>query len=108
MSKLKQFWNKLFYFLDDILAYVLTILGIISSTYIPLLKNNGSINISIDWGRIVIASIVALLIIGKQESLDSDETGDTSKSRAGRKKRFIHRMINALGQGVLWSQITSL
>jgi hypothetical protein len=108
MSKLKQFWNKVFDFLDDILAYILTIIGIISSTYIPLLKTKGDIDINVDWGRIAIAAIVALLIINKSEQLTPDEAGDKSKSKAGRKNRFLFRMINALGQGVLWSQITNL
>jgi hypothetical protein len=108
MGKLKSFWIKLFDILDDVLAYALTIIGILSSTYIPLLKTNKSIDISIDWGRLVIAAVVALLIIGKQETIVPDKEGNTIKAREGRKNRFLLRMINALGQGVLWSQITNL
>jgi hypothetical protein len=108
MNKLKNIWLKVFDFLDDILAYILTIIGIISSTYIPLLKSNINIDIKIDWGRIAIAAIVALLIIGKQETIIPDKEGNTIKAREGRKNKFLLRMINALAQGVLWSQITNL
>lgn len=107
-DKLKKFWNWLFDILDDILAYILTIVGILASTYIPLLKTKGTIEIEIDWGRIVISAIVALMIIGQQETLESDEAGSKVKSKEGRKKRFGARMINALSQGVMWNQIIQL
>jgi hypothetical protein len=86
----------------------LTIIGILSSTYIPMLKTTGKITLDIDWGRFIIAAIVALLVIGKQEQLTPDKEGDKTKSREGRKNRFLIRMINALGQGVLWTTINNL
>jgi len=105
---IKTFFAKVFDVLDDILAYIMTVLGIISSAYIPLLKQTGSINIKIDWWRIAISSIVALLVIAKQETLDEDENGSKIKSKLGRKKRFLIRMANALSQGVMWNQIVML
>jgi hypothetical protein len=108
MGKLKKFWYKVFDVLDDILAYILTIIGILCSNYLPLLKSNGIIDISIDWWRIGLAAVVALMIIGKQETLEIDENGTTEKSKQGRRKRFALRMINSLSQGVLWNQIIQL
>jgi hypothetical protein len=108
MGRFKKVWNKIFDVLDDILAYILTILGIVFSNYLPLLKSPDPINISIGWWRIALAAMVALLVIGKQENLDIDESGSTDKSRAGRRKRFWARMMNAFAQGVMWSQIISL
>jgi len=108
MGKLKKIWYKVFDVLDDILAYILTVIGILASNYLPLLKTNDPIDISITWWRVGLAAIMALLVIGKQESLDMDENGSTEKARAGRRKRFSTRMVNALAQGVMWSQLISL
>jgi hypothetical protein len=108
MGKLKKFWLQLFYMLDDFLAYILTIVGILCSNYLPLLKTNSRIDIAMDWWRIGLASVVALLVIGKQESLDIDENGSIDKSRTGRKKRFTIRMINALSQGIMWATFINL
>jgi hypothetical protein len=108
MSKIKQFWNKFFDLLDDILAYILTIIGILCSNYLPLLKSNEEININIGIWKIVLASIVALMIIGRQENLDIDENGSKIKAKEGRKKRFFSRMMNALAQGIMWNQLMQL
>jgi hypothetical protein len=108
MNKIKKFWVKLFDILDDVLAYILTIIGILCSNYLPLLRTNQKIDITIDWWRVALAAIVALMIIGKEESLDVDENGDTKKAREGRKKRFLMRMVNALAQGTMLAQIIQL
>lgn len=108
MTKFKRFCNGLFDLLDDVLAYILTIVGILCSNYLPLLKTNGHIDVQLDWWRVGLSAIVALLIIGKEEQLSPDESGSTDKSRVGRKKRFTMRMINALAQGVMWSQLISI
>jgi hypothetical protein len=108
MSKLKQFWNKVFDFLDDILAYILTIIGIIVSNYIPLLKTSGTIHIEADWWRLGISAIVALMLIGKQEALVADNEGSIDKAKAGRKKKFSLRMFNALSQGMAWAQLIDM
>ena len=108
MPKLKQFWNKLFNILDDVLAYILTIVGIMISNYIPLMKTNSVIHIEADWWRLIISAIIAIMIIGKQESLDLDENGSTEKAKAGRKKRFGIRMFNALSNGIAWSTMINM
>lgn len=108
MGKIKAFWNKAFDIIDDILAYILTIIGIIISNYIPLLKTSGTIHIEADWWRLAISAIVALMIIGKQETLMLDENGSTDKAKAGRKKKFSLRMFNALSQGMAWAQLIDM
>ena len=108
MSKLKKVWGTFVDWVDDFLAYILTIIGIVISAYIPLLKSTNTINITIDWWRIGIAAVVALVIIGKQESLDTDENGSKDKSKAGRRKRFSSRMTNAVAQGIMWDTLINL
>ena len=108
MAKIKKIWSKIFDVLDDILAYIMTILGILLSAYMPLLKTLEPINIKADWWRLAMAALVAILIVSKQETLDSDETGSIEKSKEGRRKHFFNRMANALSQGVMWDQLIQL
>jgi len=108
MAKWRAFWKKFFDVLDDFLAYALTIIGIVAANYIPLLKTQAVIHIEVDWWRLAISAIVALMIVGKQEVLDTDENGDKTKSREGRKKRFSFRMFNALAQGMAWQQLIDM
>lgn len=108
MSRLKKVWNKFVDVVDDFLAYFLTIIGIMISNYIPLLKTTGTIHIETDWWRIGISAIVALMIIGRQETLTIDENGSTDKAKAGRKKKFSLRMFNALSQGMAWAQLIDI
>jgi len=108
MGKLKKFWQKTIDVLDDFLAYLLTIIGILISNYIPLLKTTNIINIQMDWFRVGISAIIALMIIAKQETLELDETGNKEKSKLGRKKRFSIRMFNALSQGIAWSTMINM
>jgi hypothetical protein len=105
MGKLRAFWKKMVDILDDFLAYALTVIGILYSSYMPQLKNTGHIIIDIDSSRIVLSLIMALLIISKQEKIIPDKEGNSIKAREGRKNKFLFRMINALGQGVLWATI---
>ena len=107
MLKFKRFWDKFVDIFDDFLAYIMTIIGILSSTYLPMLKSTGKITLDIDWGRFVVAAFTALLVISKQEQLVPDKEGEKTKAREGRKNRFILRMANALAQGAFWSSINN-
>jgi len=91
---------------DDFLAYILTIVGILLSNYLPMLRTTGTIDVSIDLWRIGISAMVALIIIGRQEAIATD--GDTAKARAGRRRNFAPRMANALAQGIAWNTIVQL
>ena len=105
---MNKFWSKTIDLFDDVLAYILTIAGIMISNYLPMLKTNSVIHVELDIWRLVISAIVAIMIIGKQEVLTKDELGTTEKARAGRRKKFGSRMFNAVGQGMMWSQIVGM
>ena len=108
MAKLKTFFKWLGDILDDILAYVLTVVGILASAYLPLLKSGEAINVDLGIWKLALSAIVALMIVGTGEQLDDNDIIDKAKSKAGRKKRFWQRMSNALAQGVMWSQIMNM
>lgn len=105
----KKAWDRFVDVVDDFLAYIMMMIGILASNYIPLLKTGDKIDIELGWGRIVLAGIVALLVVGKQEYIPSKgDTIATTAARAGRRSNFIMRMANALAQGMMWSQIIQL
>lgn len=104
--KWKSFFVKVIDVLDDILAYVLTIVGIVFSNYIPLLKTNQTIDLNLSLGRIVVAAIVALIIVGRQEYIPIK--GDNAEARAGRRRNFTMRMVNALMQGIAWNEVMKI
>lgn len=107
MQKVTRFLHKLADVLDDVLAYILTIVGILASNYLADMKTHEAINIQLDWWRIGLSAVIALMVVGKSEQLDGD--GEMkSKSREGRKKRFLIRMANALSQGITWSVLLNL
>ena len=105
MTKFKKFLSRLADIFDGFLAYVLTIVGILASNYLPLLKTGGAITFDLAWQRLALSAIVALLIIGKQEQITGD---DKERSKAGRRRNFGPRMINALAQGLAWAQIMNV
>jgi hypothetical protein len=95
--------NKIIDLLDDVLAYALTVAGILVSNYLPDLSSKGKINIEIDVGRVILALIVALILINKTEKTDGKP-----ESRAARRKNFVIRMVNALSQGALLGQVSTI
>jgi hypothetical protein len=107
-DKIKKIFYIIFDILDDILAYILTITGIIMSPYIPLLNGIDDFEININPWRLGLAAIIAFAFITEQESLDKDKHGNIIKSKEGRRKRFKQRMINALANGIMWSQFMNI
>jgi len=93
---MKKFWKFIINIADDVLAYILTVIGILFSNIVPLMQGNENIVININAWKISSALVVALLITLWQETLKPDEDGQKIKSREGRKKKFIQRMFNAL------------
>lgn len=90
---------------DDVLAYVLTVAGILLSNGISMLKTNDAITLDMSPMRLVLAAIVALMVVTKQEYIPSDPT---NKAKEGRRKNFAVRMGNAIAQGFMWSQLMNL
>jgi hypothetical protein len=103
-----KLWRRFMDVADDVLAYVLTVAGIILSNTLPALKAGGDIAVSLNPWRLAVAAAVALILVGKQEALDVDEAGSKDRSREGRRKRFWSRMGNALAQGMMWAQVSNL
>jgi hypothetical protein len=93
---MKKFLKWIANIADDVLAYVLTVAGILFSNVLPYLNSNESFAVHISAWRISGALLVALLITLWQETLKPDEDGSKVLSRQGRKKKFIQRMFNAL------------
>ena len=94
---MKKFWKKIVDVADDVLAYILTVVGILASNYIPMLQTGEHISIDIGIGRVVIAALVALLLVGWQET-----RGD---NKDGKKANFKLRMINAAAHGLAWPTV---
>ena len=105
MTKFKKLMSKIVDALDCFCAYILTLCGVMASQYMPAFRSGEAIDIRLDWQRLVLAGIVALLIIGQQEKLSGD---DKTVARYGRRKRFGARMINALAQGIMWAEVAKI
>jgi len=105
---IKKFFKWLGDILDDVLAYILTVVGILFSNVIPLLKSNETIMLDMGWMRIVAACIVALLFVSNQETLGKVEGETKQKAKEGKRANFKKRMINALSQGFMWSQVMNI
>lgn len=108
MTGIKKFFKALGDILDDVLAYVLTVVGILFSNVVPMLKTNEPIVIDIGMMRIVAACIVAILFVSNQESVHEIDGETKAKAKEGRRKNFKKRMINALSQGFMWSQVMNM
>lgn len=93
---------------DDVLAYVLTVVGILFSNAVPMLKNNEPIALDFGLLRIIVACLVAILFVNDQENLGKVDGETKAAAKAGRRKNFRKRMANALAQGVMWAQIMNM
>lgn len=108
MSALKKFWTWFIDWADDVLAYVLTLAGILLSNGLSMLKTNDAIVLDMSPMRLVLAAIVALMVVTRQEAIPNEPSGNTAKAREGRRKHFGVRMGNAIAQGFMWSQLMNL
>lgn len=106
--KLKLILRRIYDIADDVLAYILTVSGILLSNALPALKAGEDMAVSLNPWRIAVAAAVAIILVSRQEALDIDEDGTRDKSRAGRRRRFWQRMGNALAQGMMWAQVSNL
>jgi hypothetical protein len=94
---MKKIWKWIVDVSDDVLAYLLTVVGILASNYIPMLQTGEHINIELSIGRVIIAGLVALLLVGWQENKGDD--------KVGKKANFKLRMINAVAHGLAWPTV---
>jgi hypothetical protein len=103
MAALKKFWAWFIDWADDVLAYVLTVTGILLSNGLSMLKTNDAIVLDMSPMRLILSAIVALMVVTRQEAIPNDP-----KAREGRKHNFGVRMGNAIAQGFMWSQLMNL
>jgi hypothetical protein len=108
MAKLKSFFKLIGDVLDDVLAYILTVVGILLSNALPLMKSNEPFTLDIGAVRIVVALLVAFLFVTDQESLGVKDAEGKAIAKSGRRKNFRKRMANALSQGFMWAQIMNV
>ena len=94
--------SKIIDAIDGFCAYVFTLIGVLAAQYLPAFRSGDTINLAISWQRIALGAIVAMVVIGSQERIVGE---DKTMAKAGRRKRFGYRMVNALAQGLAWSQI---
>lgn len=107
MITLKKFWTWFVDFADDVLAYILTLAGILLSNGLSMLKTNDAIVLDMSPMRLVLAAIVALMVVTRQEAIPNEPT-NKAQAREGRRKNFGIRMGNAIAQGFMWSQLMNL
>lgn len=93
---LKRLYNKAIDALDGFFAYVLTVIGILASNYLPDLSSKGKIDFEADLWRVGLSMIVAFILVAKQE---------TGGDAAGKRANFWSRMGNALAHGVCWASL---
>lgn len=91
-------------FFDSFLAYIMTIIGILFSAYLPLFATGTLDTLKIKIPNLVVSAVVALVVIGKREYVP----GDNELARAGKRKNFLKRMGDAVAYGMMWSQIINI
>lgn len=93
---MKKLWKTIFGFADDVLAYILTLVCTLFASIVPLLNSGEKLVIDLSLFRLIGAGLVALLLTLWQEYNVPDEDGSKVKSKEGKKKHFLKRMIYAM------------
>ena len=105
MTAINKFFKWLYEIADDVLAYVLTVLGIVFSEVLPQMKDLANFHYNASFWKLSGTLVIALLINLWQETLEQDDSGSKMLSRDARKKRFSKRMFNSLLYGFCSAQI---
>ncbi len=77
------------------MMYVFTLMGILASKYIPILREGGDFVISVSWSQLIISCVIAFLLLTAAEQLGGSD-------RKGKQKRFLWRAIAAMSYGAFW------
>ena len=93
---MKKFWKIFFSFADDVLAYVLTLACTLFANIVPLLNSGEKLIVDLSIMRLIGSGLVALLLTLWQEYNKPDEDGSNVKSKEGKRKHFLKRMIYAM------------
>ena len=96
MDKIKKFWKAVYNLLDDVLAFILTLACTMFASIVPLLNSGEKLVVDLSWPRLIGSALVAFLLTLWQEYNKPDEEGSTIKSKEGKRKHFLKRMIYAM------------
>lgn len=88
---------------DEALVYALTLLGVLMAQFLPLLKGTDDFDISVNGPRLLVASVVALALVLR----DEDTKGDPV-AKSGKKGALKRRLGTALEKGFAWSMLTGM
>lgn len=96
-GKKANFIEKFVDFLADFGIYSFSVIGILTSQYLPQFRQTGFIDLHpINWGTFVISCIIAFMI-----SFSMDIGSDTD----GARKNWKRRAAFALTNGAMWQTI---
>lgn len=90
-------------FWDEALVYLLTLVGVLMAQFLPLFKGGTDFDITVRWPRLLVASVVALWLVLR----DEDTKGDPV-ARKGKKGALRRRFSSALTSGFTWSTLTGM
>ena len=98
MKALSTFW-------DDILVYLVTLLGVITSQYIPAFKAHEAFDISTRWANFAVGAVIALWVVLRSEVASFGV--DPIVVKKGKRDNLARRLEHALGQGMIWATLSS-
>lgn len=92
-----DFTERLANFLADFGVYAFSVIGILTSQYLPQFRQTGFVNLEpINWGTFLISCILAFMI-----SFTMDINSDVD----GARKHWKRRAAFALTNGAMWQTI---
>jgi hypothetical protein len=97
--KFRAVFSKIADVFDGFLAYVLTVVGILVSQYLPAFTQGQEIDLKASLPRLLISCVVAFLLVANQE---------VGRDPAGKRAKFRERMANALSHGISWNTLLHL
>lgn len=90
---------------DDILVYLVTLLGVLVSQYLPVFKTGQAFDISTKVGPLIIGAVIALSFVLKDEEIP--QGADKTAARHGKRVNLRRRLSAGLSQGMMWATLTS-
>jgi len=88
---------------DDVLVYILTLLGVIMAQFLPMLKSSDDFDLTVTGPRVLVASVVALWLV-----LQDEDTKGDAIAKKGKKANLKRRFASAMTSGFTWSTLTGM
>jgi hypothetical protein len=89
---------------DDLLVYLITLAGVLVAQYLPAFKSGQEISLATSWGRLIVASIIALSFVLKDEEVPQGI--EKTVARAGKRRNLRRRLSSGLAQGMMWATLS--